>query len=76
VNRIKSIYPLDDFERQTIKYAKEGKLVVTNRSKAENLFDELKVQTFEASSILDLAEDSIPQSDEAVKRYAEYLSRA
>ena len=68
VNLIKSVYPLDDCISMIKKAADEGKLIVINKNKAENMLATIGVQPSEVSNILNLTKDSLSQSDEDVKR--------
>ena len=63
VNQIKSTYPLDDFTNRILQAGKDGKLIVTDKSKAEELLASIGVQPAEQSSILGLAKSSIAQED-------------
>ena len=59
VNLIKSAYPLDDFVEHITNYAETGKLVVTNKNKAEKMLTTMGIQTSEVSRLLNLAKGSI-----------------
>lgn len=78
VNQIKSVYPLDDTVLRIKDAAEKGILVVIDEKKAENMFATIGVQPSEVSRILNLAQDSLSQSADKVKRQsrsdADYLS--
>ncbi len=63
VNLIKSIYPLDDFINLIMKYSSNQQLVVLNKNKAEKLLTTIGIQPSEVSRILNLANDSIHQTE-------------
>lgn len=64
VNQVKSVYPLDDFAEQIKKAAESGKLVITNKNKAEQMLSTIGIQPSEVSHIVSLANDSISQNSE------------
>ena len=78
VNQIKSVYPLDDTVLRIKDAAEKGKLVVIDKKKAENMLATIGVQPSEVSRILNLAQDSLSQLADNVKRQsrsdADYLS--
>ena len=59
VNQVKSAYPLDDFAKRIKGAAEEGKLVVINKNKAEQMLATIGIQPAEVSRLLNLAKDSI-----------------
>ena len=67
VNLIKSVYPLDDFASQIVAAARDGKLVITNKNKAEQMLTTIGVQPAEVSNIINLARDSLSQANQNVK---------
>ena len=67
VNLAKSAYPLKDFINQIVRAAESGKLIVTNKNKAAEMLTTIGIQPAEVSNILNLAKDSISQSDDSVK---------
>ena len=67
VNQIKSVYPLDNFYDRMKAAAEAGKLVVTNRNKAEQMLATIGIQTSEVSRILNLAKSRLSQQEENVK---------
>ena len=68
VNLVKSAYPWDDFATQITRAAESGKLVVTNKNKAEQMLATIGIQPAEVSRILNLAKDSLAQKGEIVNR--------
>ena len=66
VNQVKSVYPLDDFAERIKKAAEAGKLVITNKNKAEQMLSTIGIQPSEVSRIVSLAKDSISQLPENV----------
>ena len=72
VNLIKSVYPWDGFAARIQEAADGGKLVVTNKNKAEQMLAAIGIQSSEASSVLDLAKDSLSQNSDAVKGDMKY----
>ena len=78
VNQIKSVYPLDDTVLRIKDAAEKGKLVVIDKKKAANMLATIGVQPSEVSRILNLAQDSLSQLADNVKRQsrsdADYLS--
>ncbi len=68
VNQVKSVYPLDDFAKRIVGASKNGKLVVINKSKVEQMLTAIGVQPAEALNILNLAKDSISPVAENVKK--------
>lgn len=72
VNLIKSAYPWDGFATHIQEAANHGRLVVTNKNKAEQMLAAIGIQTSEASSVLDLAKDSLSQNSDAVKGNMKY----
>ena len=67
VNLIKSVYPLDDFASRITAAARDGKLVITNKNKAEQMLTTIGVQPAEVSNIINLASDSLSQANQNVK---------
>ena len=74
VNQIKSVYPLDDFVTQITTAANDGKLVVLNEKKAEQMLAAIGIQPSEASNILDLAKTIIPQNSQKSSSSAKFTS--
>lgn len=68
VNLVKSVYPFDDIAQRIISAAEDGKLVVINKNKAEEMLATIGIQPSEVSRILNLAKDSLSQLDESVNR--------
>ena len=66
VNQVKSVYPLDDFAERIKKAAEAGKLVITDKNKAEQMLSTIGIQPSEVSRIVSLAKDSISQPSENV----------
>ena len=67
VNQIKSAYPLDDMGRRIVAAAEEGKLVVVNKNKVEQMLTTIGIQPAEVSRVLNLAKTNITQLDTSVK---------
>ncbi len=61
VNLIKSVYPLDDFKERIPAAAENGKLVVVNKNKADQMLNAIGIQPSEASRIVNLAKSSLSQ---------------
>lgn len=61
VNQIKSAYPLDDFMNQIGKAAEDGKLVIINKNKANDLLAPIGIQPSQRSRIINLAKSSLSQ---------------
>ena len=59
VNKIKSIYPLDDFAVQIEKAANNGKLVIINKDKANKLLAPIGIQSSKRSRIISLAKSTL-----------------
>ena len=71
VNLVKSAYPLDDIAQRITKAAEDGKLVITNKNKAEQMLATIGIQPAEVSRILNLAKGSITQQEGTVnKKYS------
>ncbi len=68
VNLIKSVYPLDDIGSRLSKAAQEGKLVVTNKNKAEQMLTTIGVQPAEVSNIISLAKNNLSQTAPIVNK--------
>ena len=68
VNRIKSVYPLDTFIVRIRESARSGKLIVIDKSKADQMLAPIGVQPSERSSIVNLAKTIISHSTENVNR--------
>lgn len=68
VNQIKSVYPLDDFQARIKQAADEGRLIVINKNKAENMLNGIGVQPSEALNILNLTNNSLSQITDDVKQ--------
>ncbi len=66
VNLVKSVYPLDDFYNRTKKAAEEGRLVVINKSKAEQALATIGIQPSEVSYVVGLAKNSLSQTEPVV----------
>lgn len=66
VNQVKSVYPLDEIANKIQTAADEGRLVITNKSKAEEMLASIGIQTSKQSNILSLARDSITQTSPVV----------
>ena len=64
INQVKSVYPLDDTITQITKAAEDGKLVYTNKNKAEQMLATIGIQPAEVSRILNLSKDILPQNSE------------
>lgn len=67
VNLVKSTYPLDDIAVRIQRAAEEGKLVITNKNKAEEMLATIGIQPAEVSHILSLAKETLSQQQENVK---------
>ena len=64
VNQVKSVYPLDDFINRITKSAEDGKLVVINKNKAEQMLATIGIQPSEVSRIISLTKSIISQNSE------------
>ncbi len=67
VNLVKSVYPLDDFVERISKYANEGKLIVINKNKVEQMLATIGIQSSEVSRMVNLAQKSLSQVENNVK---------
>ncbi len=67
VNLVKSVYPWDDFAERIRNNAENGKLIVINKNKAEQMLATIGVQPSELSSIISLAKGSLSQQNPGVK---------
>ena len=67
VNLVKSTYPLDDIAGRIQRAAEEGKLVIANKNKAEEMLATIGIQPAEVSHILSLAKETLSQQQENVK---------
>ncbi len=70
VNLVKSVYPWDDFTDRLRNAASAGKVIITNKNKAEQMLASIGVQPSELSSIIDLARNSLSQDTANVKQYS------
>ena len=61
VNLVKSVYPLDDFIERITTAAEEGRFVVINKNKAEQMLATIGIQPSEVSRIIDLAKGTLSQ---------------
>jgi len=66
VNQIKSVYPLDDFANIIRKNAENGKLVIINKNKANDLLAPIGIQPSQRSRIINLAKSSLSQVSDNV----------
>ncbi len=66
VNQIKSTYPLENFVGKITQHAENGKLVIINESKADEMLSRVGKQYSERSRIISLAKKSISQSKPVV----------
>lgn len=67
INQVKSVYPLDDFAERIKNAAESGKLVVTNKNKAEQMLATIGIQPSEVSRLINLAKGTISQTEADVK---------
>lgn len=63
VNMVKSVYPLADLGRKLLYAAESGSLIITDKSKANDMMSTVGIQSSEVTKIIDLAKNSIAQSD-------------
>lgn len=68
VNNIRSVYPYDDFKNKIIKAAESGRLVILNKNKAEQMLDDIGIESSEASRIISLAKPTLSQIADDVKQ--------
>ena len=68
VNLVKSAYPLADIVTQITRAAETGRLVITNKNKAEQMLATIGIQPAEVSRILNLAKGSLSQPEADVKQ--------
>lgn len=66
VNMVKSVYPLADLGRKLLYAAESGSLIITDKSKANDMMSTVGIQSSEVTKIIDLAKDSIAQSNSNV----------
>lgn len=66
INQIKSVYPLDDFTERLLKASEEGKLIITPKNKAQEIFASIGVQPSELSKILELSNNSLSENNDSV----------
>lgn len=66
VNIVKSVYPLADLASKLSYAAEKGVLVVTDKSKANDMMARIGIQYSEGTSIISLAKDSIAQTGDDV----------
>lgn len=66
INQIKSVYPLDDIVNKITMSAEKGKLIISNKNKAKNMFATIGIQTSKVSNILNLAKTSLSQKNTSV----------
>ena len=64
VNQVKSVYPLDDFIERITRSAEQGKLVLINKNKAEQMLATIGIQPSEVSRIINLTKSIISQNSE------------
>lgn len=68
VNLIKSVYPLDDFKTRIMRIAENGKLIITDKEKAQTILATVGVQPSEVSRLFELSRDSLSQKGINVKK--------
>ncbi len=68
VNLIKSVYPLDDFKTRIMRIAENGKLIITDKEKAQTILATVGVQPSEVSRLFELLRDSLSQKGINVKK--------
>lgn len=67
LKHVQSIYPWDGFAERIRKSAEDGKLVVTNKNKAEQMLATIGIQPAEVSCILNLAKGTLSRQQQNVK---------
>ncbi len=67
VNLIKSIYPYDDIVQRIIAASEQGKLIIINKTKANEILERIGVQPSEREKIISLSADSLTQPRGNVK---------